>query len=467
MLKLRVNGKPAFADEGQEYACNFCPVRLSSETDLLEHWRWEMEKEGWPETICVDSVLEEVVDDEDGEVEQKKCESLAIPKMYLKPETEERPQEEVEGGCKRQRDHLSTEDDLESELHHSFVCDKCHYTCIKWDTMNAHKNRKHKWADANLVFFCDYCEYSCKVRDTLNAHIRRRHKGYPIRNKYRRMETLIENPDPKNDMFSCDQCVYSCNVRDTLNAHKRRKHKQKTKKDMDDTEDQQGALLPPDLDLNPEENHSNEEGFDASDALLSNLGQFKKTKFVEIAGQPKKRKDKGPKDCDECDYTCDKQNTLLKHKARNHKSDNCNEMGPNTVRCSECPYNCNNEYTLRIHKQRRHKGSEADVDELSHKHKQTENKTLFCDQCDYSCSKKDTLNAHKNRKHREADQNQMFECDQCDYSCNRRDTLNAHRSRKHREGHLDVTYSCELCEYSCSVRDTLNAHVRRKHKVKG
>ena len=37
LLKLRVNGKPAFADEGQEYACNFCPVRLSSETDLLEH----------------------------------------------------------------------------------------------------------------------------------------------------------------------------------------------------------------------------------------------------------------------------------------------------------------------------------------------------------------------------------------------------------------------------------------------
>ena len=49
MLKLKVAGKPAFMREGQEYACAFCPVRLTTKADMVEHWNWEMEREGVPE----------------------------------------------------------------------------------------------------------------------------------------------------------------------------------------------------------------------------------------------------------------------------------------------------------------------------------------------------------------------------------------------------------------------------------
>ena len=49
MLKLKVAGKPAFLRDGHEYACAFCPVRLTTEADMVEHWNWEMEREGIPE----------------------------------------------------------------------------------------------------------------------------------------------------------------------------------------------------------------------------------------------------------------------------------------------------------------------------------------------------------------------------------------------------------------------------------
>ena len=480
LAKLRVDGKSAFVFEGKDYACTFCPVRLTCENDLLEHWRWELEKAGIPETLEMAPTFKNATDGEDGkegvgsEVEQKESESMAVlgeaPELSLK-QVEEEAEGELRRGCKRERSYT---EHLESDLAQSFACDKCDYSCTKWDTLTAHKNRKHKWAEANLIFSCEYCDYSCNVRDTLNAHIRRRHKGFPIRNKYKRMETLIEDSDPRHDQFSCDQCEYSCNVRDTLNAHKRRKHKNKRNENVEDMKDAkvlQTAVLPPDLKLNPGEENPNQEHWEASDLLKADPGlEFGEAPVTQVEGNYL-----GLEQCDECDYTCDKHNTMLKHKSRNHSTKKYGESrqgnkvsirmhkhGEHSERkaefnetffCDHCSYTCTMKATMNAHKYR--------------SHNLAENEIFFCDQCDYNCTKKDTLNAHKNRKHKEADMDQTFSCEFCEYSCNRRDTLNAHRNRKHREGDTNVIFSCELCEYSCSVRDTLNAHVRRKHKVKG
>ena len=487
LLKLRVDGKPAFVFEGEDYACTFCPVRLTCENEMLEHWRWELEKEGLPQTIEIAPTSENLTNKDESvrsEVEQSMTALSEAPELLLKEELEGEPQGKPQRECKRQRVHLK------SESSQSFECDKCDYSCTKWDTLTAHRNRKHKWADANLIFSCEYCDYSCNVRDTLNAHIRRRHKGFPIRNKYKRMETLIEDPDPQHDQFSCDQCEYSCNVKDTLNAHKRRKHKYKRNEngtDMKDVKVLQTSVSPPDPKLDPGQDRPSEDNWEASDILEADPGRYLEQEFGEEDITQVQGNHRGPRECGECDYTCDKQNTMLKHKSRHHSTRKYGERGRGILTCGECCYSCGSKDTLRMHKLRKHSESKAEFVETllcdhcnytctmkatmnAHKyrsHTQAENETFFCDQCDYNCTKKDTLNAHKNRKHKESNVDQIFSCELCEYSCNRRDTLNAHRNRKHREGDTGVIFSCELCEYSCSVRDTLNAHVRRKHKVKG
>ena len=479
LLKFMVDGKPIFSFEGADYACTFCPVRLTSESDMLEHWRWEMEREGVLEATETPTSFENVIDGIGSGVEQSMTVLSEAPDLFLKEEVEKKPHREFQRGCKRQREQLK------SEVSQSFECDKCDYSCTKWDTLTAHKNRKHKWADANLIFSCDYCDYSCNVRDTLNAHIRRRHKGFPIRNKYKRMETLIQDPDPHHDQFSCDQCEYSCNVRDTLNAHKRRKHKPKEENNVVDFKET--AVLSPDPNLDPVQDNPSEEDWEDSELPEADPGQYLEQAFGEVpVTQMEGNHLLGLRECDECDYTCEKHNTMLKHKSRNHSTRKY-ETGQGILACGECHYSCANKDTLRMHKLRKHSENKAQCEETvfcdhcdytctmkatmnAHKyrsHKQAENEIFFCDQCDYNCTKKDTLNAHKNRKHKRADVDQTFSCELCEYSCNRRDTLNAHRNRKHREGDTNVIFSCEHCEYSCSLRDTLNAHVRRKHKVKG
>jgi len=39
-------GRPAFSCHGETFACNLCPVQLTSMAELVDHWRWEMEREG-------------------------------------------------------------------------------------------------------------------------------------------------------------------------------------------------------------------------------------------------------------------------------------------------------------------------------------------------------------------------------------------------------------------------------------
>jgi len=356
-------------------------------------------------------------------------------------------------GCKRRTNTTWSEGDQYYE------CDKCEYTCYKWDTLTAHKNRKHKWAEADLEFSCEYCDYSCKMRDTLNAHIRRRHRGLPLRNKYKRLETLLGDPDSCQDLFSCDQCEYTCNIKDTLNAHKRRKHKSEKKVELSTCHD---AKFPESA--VPEGENGTEQGSFNENILTDTNIQEKEPPYSTQLGY--KGRQAAPEDgghdaahqCESCDYTCDKWNTLLKHKSRHHAKRNYNSK--ESFASQESQDNWSSSDASQTHKTRKH--AEAKV-----RTQVSEDQTFFCEQCDYTCTKKDTLNAHRNRKHKEADIGQIFFCEHCDYSCNRRDTLNAHRNRKHREGDVGLIFSCEFCDYSCDVRDTLNAHVRRKHKEKG
>lgn len=469
---------------------------------MVEHWNWEMEREGIPEEeiaypdsegsptkLMVKEGVpkEEMVNPDSGGVvdpnldqsyPEDKAKSMDcdgggdlpsdnpavfVPKDEVdscKVEGEEQAAEQqnkktergLNRGCKRRTNHTWCEGDQ------CYECDKCEYTCYKWDTLTAHKNRKHKWAEADLEFSCEYCDYSCKMRDTLNAHIRRRHRGLPLRNKYKRLETLLGGPDSCQDLFSCDQCEYTCNIKDTLNAHKRRKHKSEKKVKLStcyDAEFPESAV--------PEGENGTEQDSFTENILIDMNIQEKEPPYSTEHGYngkqvvPEDGRQDAANQCELCNYTCEKWNTLLKHKSRHHsKRYNSKE----SFASQESQDNRCSRDASQMHKTRGH-------DEPQERTHVLDDQTFFCDQCDYTCTKKDTLNAHRNRKHKEADIGQIFYCEHCDYSCNRRDTLNAHRNRKHREGDVGLIFSCEFCDYSCVVRDTLNAHVRRKHKEKG
>ena len=73
----------------------------------------------------------------------------------------------------------------------TFFCNQCDYTCTKKDTLNAHRNRKHKEADIGQIFYCEHCDYSAGTNQYLWRH---------IRNKHSEMENL------QVEMLKCTEC---------------------------------------------------------------------------------------------------------------------------------------------------------------------------------------------------------------------------------------------------------------------
>ena len=325
-------GRPAFGCNGETFSCNLCPVQLTSMAELVDHWRWEMEKEGMelmeveekevPHAEVMPPVIEKVevkgCEESGGDAEddgfeehdalEAKDAGMEIdPGLCLKQEFIEGLVENLQKRYKRRSPEGTR------------MCDQCSYTCEKQDTLRMHKFRKHSIksgdADEKEAIMCDECEYSCDKRDTLRMHKLRKHCD--------RAES--------NETLTCDQCEYTCKRRDTLNAHKNRKHRGK--------------------------------------------GQ----KFVF---------------CNECDYKCTKRETLNMHIYRQH-----NGPVPEAKQCDICAFSCMTMSGLRQHKNFEHLG-------LMHN----------CPDCDFSSRNKWTLANHEHQIHgKEFSGEKNIMCHLCDY----------------------------------------------------
>ena len=171
---------------------------------------------------------------------------------------------------------------------------------------------------------------------------------------------------------------------------------------------------------------------------------------VNLQKTHKKRVLEGPRNCDQCGYTCEKQDTLRMHKFRKHSTkneyDNDKEAA---IICDECNYTCDKRDMLRSHKLRKHC------------ERAYYSKTLTCDQCDYTCIRRDTLNTHKNRKHRGKGQKHVY-CNECDYKCTKKETLSMHIYKQH-NGPKPEAKQCDMCAFTCMTMSGLRHHKNYEH----
>jgi len=410
-------GRPAFSCHGETFACNLCPVQLTSMAELVDHWRWEMEREGM-----------EVMEVEEKEVPHAEVMPPVIEKQKVKGDVEsgEDGQEDEEQDIPEVKDSSMEIDPglcLKQEFIEGMVanlqksykkrspegpkkCDQCSYTCEKQDTLRMHKFRKHsiKSEDADLkeAVVCDECDYSCEKRDTLRMHKLRKHS---------------ERADT-NETLSCDQCDYTCNRRDTLNAHKNRKHRGKGQK-----------------------------------LVYCNECDYKCTKR-ETLGMHIYKQHNGAmpeaKQCDMCAFTCMTMSGLRQHKNFEH-------LGL-THNCTECEFSSRNKWTLANHEHQIH-GKEFSGE-----------KNIMCHLCDYR-----TYAASNLRNHLEVSRlnrilslfgfqvkhsDRMYYCDKCDFKSPYKGSANSHK-KIHDE---DSWFQCEYCEYRCAAKGNLQTHMDGKHK---
>ena len=99
-------------------------------------------------------------------------------------------------------------------------------------------------------------------------------------------------------------------------------------------------------------------------------------------------------ECDSCDYTCTKKDTLRMHKGVKHKAKLSN--------WDECDYFCTTNNVPVMHNFRKHGGQEPP--------------RKLCEVCDLTCQTTGGLRFHKNAEPSRMEGPQGFKCDLCDYT---------------------------------------------------
>jgi len=108
------------------------------------------------------------------------------------------------------------------------------------------------------------------------------------------------------------------------------------------------------------------------------------------------------------------------------------------VTCDQCQYSCSRQDRLNEHKRVVHMGVRYN-----------------CTECDFQTPRKDKLSNHKMVVH----QGLRFNCEVCDFSAVRKDKLTHHMNAVH----LGVRYPCVLCGFSTPRKDRLKQHVQSIH----
>ena len=341
-------GRPTFSCLGETFACKLCPVQLTSMAELVDHWRWEMEREGM----------------ESMEVEEKE-----VPHAEVMPPVMEKKEVkgDEESGGGGQDDDVGEQDipeakDTDMEIDPG-LCLKQEF--IEGLVANLQKNYKKRSPEGPKK--CDQCSYSCEKQDTLRMH------------KFRKHSVKSEDADEK-EAAVCDECDYTCEKRDTLRMHKLRKHSERV---------------------------------DSNETLS----------------------------CDQCDYTCNRRDTLNAHKNRKHRG-----KGQKLVYCNECDYKCTKRETLNMHIYKQHNGPMPEAKQ--------------CDMCAFTCMTMSGLRQHKNFEHLGCTHN----CAECDFSSRNKWTLANHEHQIHgKEFSGEKNIMCHLCDYRTYAASNLRNHLEVLH----
>ena len=139
--------------------------------------------------------------------------------------------------------------------------------------------------------------------------------------------------------------------------------------------------------------------------------QFKKTKKVH--------------QCDKCEYKCEKNITLIKHKYTNH---------------------------TQVHL------SNTDIVGTSFTGKQK----FHCDQCDLSCRTKKSLRKHVSHNHECLNQKPFIQCDECDKTLKTKTELKTHTESLHLQPQENEVNPCKCTEEEDCDR-CLNYWAQKSH----
>ena len=107
-------------------------------------------------------------------------------------------------------------------------------------------------------------------------------------------------------------------------------------------------------------------------------------------------------ECDSCDNTCTKKDTLRMHKGVKHKAKLSN--------CDKCDYSCTKNEVLVMHKFRKNGGQEPPM--------------KLCELCDFTCLTTGGLRFHQNAEHLGLKGSQQFTSALCDYTFQKLHSVN-------------------------------------------
>ena len=262
--------------------------------------------------------------------------------------------------CKKKFNRKSYLKRHEARVHHKQSgplsdCEVCGYQPDNAQQLYEHRKRLHGKVK---IYHCDSCEYQAKERRTLRKHRMTVHEG--IR-------------------FSCDLCDHQATRNSSLKIHKDTVH----------------------FGVKRYKCNVCAKEFTWSNDMKRHI-KVNHARVIETFN------------CDQCDYTCKRQDILKSHKDSKHLQIK--------YTCEHCGQNLMNKRNLKIHVESIHQGIKYD-----------------CELCEYSGTQKSSLWTHKRQQHDGIyPKQEKFKCDVCGKYCG-----DAGKLKSHAKSHIQKI--CDLC----------------------
>ena len=120
-------------------------------------------------------------------------------------------------------------------------------------------------------------------------------------------------------------------------------------------------------------------------------------------------------------------------------------------KCEECQFECEKQITLNKHRNTKHTQDNSKKSERVNK-AASNNDKFHCDECSYSCSTKKSLKKHMSQKHESSQKTMRIECEKCEITFEEGYDLQTHVEEKHCSCTSDTV--CDQC---------LNYWVKKSH----
>ena len=111
--------------------------------------------------------------------------------------------------------------------------------------------------------------------------------------------------------------------------------------------------------------------------------------------------------------------------------------------CDVCEYQCEKEITLKRHKNTKHQR----VKTIKYPSDATEEKStpFYCDECEYSCKTKKNLKKHKAQDHKDLVESKIFKCENCGKEFSKKEELEVHMKENHPLCQCTADSVCDDC----------------------